>query len=84
METILLVLEIGMLCIVCFFIGAKVGQKVSKGEDIKIPNPVEIIDNVKERKEYREEQIENQKEFNTNLDNINNYDGTGLGQRNFD
>ena len=84
METMLLVLEIGMLCIVCFFIGAKVGQKVSKGEDIKIPNPVEIIDNVKERKEYREEQIENQKEFNTNLDNINNYDGTGLGQRNFD
>lgn len=83
METILLVLEIGMLCIVCFFIGAKVGQKVSKGEDIKIPNPVEIIDNVKERKEYREEQIENQKEFNTNLDNINNYDGTGLGQRDF-
>lgn len=83
METILLVLEIGMLCIGCFFIGAKVGQKVSKGEDIKIPNPVEIIDNVKERKEYREEQIENQKEFNTNLDNINNYDGTGLGQRDF-
>ena len=84
METMLLVLEIGMLCIVCFFIGAKVGQKVSKGEDIKIPNPVEIIDNVKERKEYREEQIENQKEFNTNLDNINNYDGTELGQRDFD
>lgn len=84
METTLLVLEIGILCIVCFFIGAKVGQKVSKGEDIKIPNPAEIIDGVKERKEYREERIENQKEFNTNLDNINNYDGTGLGQRDFD
>ena len=84
METTLLILETGILCIVCFFIGAKVGQKVSKGEELKLPNPSEVIDSVKERKEYREEQIENQKEFNTNLDNINNYDGTGLGQRNFD
>lgn len=79
METILLIATISILNIVCFFIGAKVGQKVNKGEDIKLPNinPVKAIEEYKETKEYKE----NQERFNTMLDNINNYDGTGIGQR---
>ena len=79
METILLIATISILNIVCFFIGAKVGQNVDKGEKIKIPNlnPVKAIEEYKETKEYKE----NQERFNTMLDNINNYDGTGIGQR---
>ena len=39
---VLLMLGTGVLCIACFLIGAKVGQKVSNGEDIKLPevNPL--------------------------------------------
>ena len=79
METILLIATISMLNIVCFFIGAKVGQKVVKGEELKIPNlnPVKAIEEYKETKEYKE----NQERFNTMLDNINNYTPDGLGQR---
>lgn len=79
METILLIATISILNIVCFFIGAKVGQKVVKGEELKTPNlnPVKAIEEYKETKEYKE----NQERFNTMLDNINNYDGTGIGQR---
>ena len=36
METILLIAVISTLNIVCFFIGAKVGQKVVKGEELKV------------------------------------------------
>jgi hypothetical protein len=35
---ILLVLTVGALCIGCFVCGAKVGQKVVKGEEIKTPS----------------------------------------------
>lgn len=79
LQITLLIAAISILNIVCFFIGAKVGQKVIKGEEIKAPNlnPVKVIEEYKESKEYREEQDR----FNTMMDNINNYDGTGLGQK---
>lgn len=81
METILLVLVIGILCIVCFFVGARVGQKVVRGEEIKTPdisklNPMNI-------KKEREQKYETEKEKNkleTILKNIERYDGTDAGQ----
>lgn len=81
METILLILVIGILCIVCFFVGARVGQKVVKGEEIKAPdisklNPMNI-------QKKREEKYETEKEKNkleTILRNIERYDGTDTGQ----
>jgi uncharacterized protein YneF (UPF0154 family) len=81
METILLVLVIGILCIVCFFIGARVGQKVVKGEEIKAPsisklNPINIY---KEHQE-KEEQDKEKKKIETILKNIERYDGTDAGQ----
>ena len=44
---ILLVLVVGTLCIVCFFVGAKVGQKVVNKEEIKLPNlnPIAAVKN---------------------------------------
>lgn len=81
METILLVLVIGILCIVCFFIGARVGQKVVKGEEIKAPsisklNPINIY---KEHQEKQEMEKEKNK-VETILRNIERYDGTDTGQ----
>ena len=41
METIMLVIVTGALCCWSFMFGAKVGQAASKGEEIKLPNPIE-------------------------------------------
>ena len=75
---IALVLTVGAMCIVCFVIGARVGQKVVKGEDIKLPtiNPLEAY---REHEAKREQQKE-QSRIDTILRNIESYDGTGMGQ----
>lgn len=76
MEDLLLILIISLLNIMCFFIGAKIGQYTVKGKDIKLPNPVQAIEEHKETKKQREEEDRKQKI----LKNIDNYNGTPLGQ----
>jgi hypothetical protein len=75
---ILYILVISILNIVCFFIGAKIGQKVVKGEDIKLPevNPMKIY---KEHKEHKAAEKEKNK-LDIILKNIDRYDGTASGQ----
>jgi hypothetical protein len=77
MEALLLVI-MGLTNIACFIIGAKVGQTVSKGEDVKVPeiNPMEIH----RKREARREALEEQKRIDTIMRNIETYDGTGRGQ----
>lgn len=79
METVLLVLLMGAMNLLAFLIGAKTAQKADKGEEIKLPN----INPVKAYQEHREQSEANkeQERLNTMLDNINNYDGTPLGQK---
>ena len=76
---ILLVLTTGTLCIVCFFIGAKVGQAASKGKDIKLPK----LDPMKPIREHRERKVADreQERYNTIMENIDRYDGTASGQK---
>jgi hypothetical protein len=79
MITILITaLMTGILCCACFLVGAKVGQKVSKGEAIELPsvNPIRAI---KSRAEQKEAEMEQDK-LDTILRNIEKYDGTGRGQ----
>ena len=78
METILLIAVISTLNIVCFFIGAKVGQKVVKGEELKAPtvNPMTIYKEHQEKKEA-EKEINKLEKILSNLDR---YDGTEAGQ----
>ena len=75
---ICLALVIGMLCIVCFFIGAKVGQKVVRQETITLPNlnPIKAIE---EHREKQETNKENEKK-ETIWKNLERYDGTSAGQ----
>ena len=75
---IILALTVGALCIVCFLIGAKVGQKVIRGESIEFPSadPMEIFRKHEAKKEAQAEQDK----IDTILRNIENYDGTGKGQ----
>ena len=79
METILLVAVIGILCIVCFFVGAKVGQKVNKGETLELPNlnPIKAYEEYKENQEAKLEQ----EKYKIISENIDNYDGTSIGQK---
>lgn len=75
---VLLVLVVAAACIVCFLIGAKVGQTVSKGEEIKLPtiNPLELVQEHREKRAAREERDK----VETILRNIESYDGTAYGQ----
>lgn len=69
---------IGLLNIACFYLGAKVGQKVVKGETIEIPsiNPIELI---REHNEKKEAEMQ-QNKLETIMRNIEAYDGTSRGQ----
>lgn len=75
----LLIAVIAASNIICFLIGAKVGQKVSKGEDIKLPNmnPVEAY---KKREARKEAEVELDR-ISTIMQNIESYDGTSYGQK---
>ena len=76
---ILILLALGTLNVVCFFVGAKIGQKVVKGEEIKAPEitiPTPIKDyRAKKQAEYEQDRID------TILANIEAYDGTSVGQK---
>ena len=75
---ILLIAVVGTLNIACFFIGAKVGQMVQKGETIKAPtiNPVKIYNEHVDKKEAEAEK----NRLDVIMRNIERYDGTGKGQ----
>lgn len=64
--------------IVCFIIGAKVGQAVSKGEKIETTS-IDPLKAYREHEAKREAQKE-QERLDTIMRNIETYDGTGNGQ----
>lgn len=68
----------GATNIACFMIGARVGQKVTKGEEIKLPtvNPMELVQEQREKRAAQEER----NKLDTILRNIESYDGTAYGQ----
>ena len=69
---------VGALCLVCFVIGARIGQAASKGEKIVTPsiNPLKVHKEHQARKEAEMEQ----NRLDIILQNIEKYDGTGRGQ----
>lgn len=78
METFLIIFAVGAMCIGCFYVGAKVGQTVAKGEKVEIPtvNPFEAY---RKHEAKKAAEIEQDK-FDTIMRNIECYDGTGKGQ----
>ena len=75
------VLIVSGLNIICFFIGAKIGQKIVNNEEVKIPSPIvalkESVKNYEENKEAEKEQ----NYYDTINYNIDVYDGTPMGQK---
>lgn len=77
---ILLCTVFGVFILLSFVIGVRIGQKVNNDEPIRL-NPVRAIDEYKEEKEVKRQIKEAESKLNVMLDNIDTYDGTGLGQK---
>ena len=80
MELIFIILINSTANILCFFLGTKIVQKVMKNENLKVPkikNPIKKVEEHKEKKELEKEIEKN----NIILENIDNYDGTPIGQK---
>ena len=77
MEVLLLAIT-GLLNIICFIIGAKVGQTVSKGEKVEMPN-INPFKAIRENQAMKAAEIE-QDRLDKVLRNIDRYDGTGKHQ----
>ena len=78
METIFIILTVGALNVACFFIGAKVGQTVAKGEKIELPS-VDPMKPIREHRAQKEAEMQ-QERIDTIMRNIESYDGTTNGQ----
>lgn len=77
--TILISILISAINLLCFYFGVRIGQKVAKKEEIKIEglNPVKVIETINQSNEDKKEQ----ERMRIIAENIDNYDGTGLGQQ---
>lgn len=75
---ILLVAVVALGNIACFAIGAKVGQKVSRGEEIRLPK-VDPLEGLRRGQERKETKLERER-MDTILRNIDLYDGSGAHQ----
>lgn len=78
MNALLLVL-VSALNVVCFVVGARVAQRVSKGESVELPslNPMEAYRKHEAKKTAQMEQDK----VDTIMQNIERYDGTSRGQK---
>ena len=75
-------IETIILCgfnLLSFVIGAKIGLSIANKKEITL-NPAKAIkDHIEEKKEKRETDLK-ERQYNTMLKNIDNYDGTAFGQ----
>ena len=76
---ILLIAVVGTLNIVCFFVGAKVGQTVAKDKDIEVPKVSSPVTLYKAHIDRKEAEAETNR-LDVILRNIEAYDGTEKGQ----
>lgn len=76
---VLLLAVMGLGNIFCFLIGARVGQKVVKGETVEVPsvNPMKAI----RERESRKEADRQQERLDIMMGNIDCYNGTAFGQK---
>lgn len=75
--TILILLVVCISNILCFYIGALIGNKVSRGEELRLPRASELAEEKRDRRAAREKQ----ERIDVIMRNIDAYDGTGFGQR---
>ena len=67
----------GAVNVLCFMIGAKVGQQVANGKEVELPSPAKAVREHKARVEA--DRIKG--EYETLMQNIDNYNGTSHNQK---
>lgn len=70
----------GIFMTTSFVIGIYLGQKLNKNEQIEI-NPIKALEEHIEDRKIKKEIKEETSKLEIMLDNIDNYDGTGIGQK---
>lgn len=75
-DTIILIFILSASNILAFYLGARLSQKVVRNEEIKLPNPVNIVKEIEHKKEQKKEAQRIEKVYA----NIDSYDGTNTGQ----
>ena len=78
MESLAIVLAVGVMNILCFLVGVNVRQKVDKGESVKV-TPPNVVAAVREHRQQVAADTEKEM-FDTILRNVDNYDPYGGGQ----
>ena len=78
MESLAIVLAVGVMNILCFLVGVNVRQKVDKGEPVKVAPP-DIVAAVREHKQQVADDAEKER-LDTILRNVDSYDPYGGGQ----
>lgn len=78
-EAIILCTIFGVFILVAYSLGLKNGQRLSKNEEVIVPNvnPVKVVTEEIEKHEEKKRQ----ETYEIMMSNIDNYDGTGLGQK---
>ena len=77
MEAIILLI-VSISNIICFFLGAKIGQRVVNNQPVRIidKSPIESIREKQDSKELKKQEIDDVIKHNIDV-----YDGTSLGQK---
>ena len=78
---LILIGMIGLMNIVCFYIGAKIGQKVVNKEPLIIKTPMEAVKEKIEDRANKREQEKQDELIDAIQHNIDIYDGTAMGQK---
>ena len=77
MEDILLVVVTGLMIVFAYTLGLRHSQKIAKGEEITIADPIKAITQKLENTKLDEEL----EKLNKIMDNIENYSGDSKGQK---
>ena len=77
-EAIILCTIFGVFILISYTLGLRNGQRLSNNKEIKSPivNPIEVVTKEIEKHEDNKKQ----EILDVMMSNIDNYDGTGLGQ----
>lgn len=77
--TVLIIVTSSIFNIICFFLGAKIGQRVVNNQPVRIINK-SPIESIREKQDSKE--LKKQQEIDDVIKhNIDVYDGTSLGQK---
>lgn len=80
-ETIILCTVFGAFILFAFIKGIELGQRLNRNERIEIKNPVAVTSEKLKEHKINKASAEEQEIMKINLENIDNYNGSSLGQK---